>query len=258
MLNLRPDEIHLWLVAPDEVQRPGLLARYGELLTEEERRRQLRFRFAKDQDRYLITRALVRTVLSRYAAVEPQQWCFAENAYGRPEIANEAPGCAAISFNLSHTDGLIVLGVAQQRALGVDAENAHAKKASASLADRFFSQQESAALRAIPHELRTERFYEYWTLKESYIKARGKGLSIPLDHFSFDLPKTSSIVVSFVPELDDRPDRWRFWLLKPSAECVVAVCAERFGAVPQRLITRRVVPLEGEESFECQVLRESG
>ena len=66
--------IDLWCTYISEIGDDSLLSRYDALLSAEERARQARFRFARDQRRFLVTRALVRTVLSRYAAVRPEEW----------------------------------------------------------------------------------------------------------------------------------------------------------------------------------------
>src|SRR5437763_959951 len=81
------------------------------------------FHFARDRRRYLVTRALVRTVLSRYMDIAPREWAFAVNDYGRPLITNAAAAARQISFNVSHTDSLIILAIAQGHELGVDVEN---------------------------------------------------------------------------------------------------------------------------------------
>ena len=111
MLALDPGQIHLWFVFCDEIADESLLRQYREMLTEEERNQEQRFHFPKDRHRYLLTRALVRTTLSRYAAIAPSQWRFSADAYGKPAIINQDPLVGKISFNISHTQGLIVLGV---------------------------------------------------------------------------------------------------------------------------------------------------
>src|SRR5882724_47227 len=168
----RRGEIHLWLAYYDVIADEQLHSAYRELLDAREREQESRFYFAKDRRRYLVTRALVRTVLSRYAPVDPRGWIFANNAYGRPEIANVAADDATISFNISHTHSLIVLGITSGRALGVDVENIEARNVSIDLADRYFAAAEAAALQVVPQSQQHYRFFEYWTFKESYIKAR--------------------------------------------------------------------------------------
>ena len=96
--------IDLWCAFPAEIVDEALLQEYRGLLSEAEREQQQRFYFAKDRQRYLVTRALVRTVLSRYAPIYPEQWLFATNAYGKPYIANGAGFYNSISFNITHSE----------------------------------------------------------------------------------------------------------------------------------------------------------
>lgn len=250
-----PSPIKLWLARFDEIDDPVLAGEYGKILSEDERRRQLRFHFARDRHRYLVTHALLRLVLSRHAAVPPPDWIFATNQYGRPEVANDLPEARSIRFNISHTNSLIVIAVALDRAVGVDTENV-ARPAPVEVADRFFAPDEVSALRALRHEQQQHRFFEYWTLKESYIKARGMGLSIPLDKFCFHLPQADRIKLSVAPELADDPSRWQFWHFQPTPEYMVAVCAERLRAAPQLTVTK-IVPLVGEEIVKCSFTRVS-
>jgi 4'-phosphopantetheinyl transferase len=256
MLDIDRDHIHLWFVFPDEIRDEALLQRYYHLMTMEEQRQQSRFRLVIDQRRYLVTRALVRVVLSRYAPIEPRDWVFAANAFGRPAIANVEHRAQCISFNISHTNSLILLGVTCKRALGVDVENCSVRKAWADIADHCFAPEEVAELRALPKARQRERFFEYWTLKECYIKARGMGLSIPLGQFSFRFPTEETLCVSMHPDLNDCPSRWRFWQFRPTACYCAAVCAEHSGVVP-RLMVRKVVPFMKEERFEYERLRTS-
>src|SRR6185295_18612851 len=120
-----------------------------------------------------------RTTLSHYAAVDPTAWQFARNRRGRPEISGPL-GVAPLRFNLSNTAGLIACLVTLGVDVGVDVEDTHRRGETVRIANRFFSASEVAALEALPPERQRQRFFEYWTLKESYIKARGMGLAIPL------------------------------------------------------------------------------
>ena len=257
MLELHPDRIDLWFVFFDEIHDDHLLHQYRNLLTEEERGRERRFHFARDRHRYLLTRAMVRTVLSRYAAVAPAQWAFSTNAFGMPTIANDLSAARRISFNISHTSSLIVLAVTGDRALGVDTENIRARPAPLDAANHFFSSDEALALSALPACMQHDRFFQYWTLKESYIKARGMGLSIPLDKFGFDFSQDSRVAISMHPQLNDQPSRWHFWQFRLAADYMVAVCAERSAHTKQQLFLKKIIPLSGEEVLDYMPLRES-
>jgi 4'-phosphopantetheinyl transferase len=257
MLQLHPDKAQLWFAFCDEIADPELLAAYRGLLTPEERQKETRFYFARDQHRYLITRALVRTVLSRYAAVRPHEWRFTPDQYGRPQIVNDDCTARQISFNLSHTDRLVVLGVTSERALGVDTEHVRARRADLQVAEHFFAAAEVAQLRATPAESQHGRFFEYWTLKESYIKARGLGLSLPLKQFAFDLSQPGTVQIRFHAPLSDEPSRWIFWQLQIGADHCVAICAERAAHGVPKLNCIKVVPLRNESTLEYTPLRRS-
>jgi 4'-phosphopantetheinyl transferase len=139
--------------------------------------------------------------------------------------------------------------------LGVDVENVLAREVSIDIADRFFAPTEVAALAVVPSDLQQARFFEYWTFKESYIKARGMGLSIPLDKFSFHYPHDQAVELAIHPELADDPARWRFWQFRPTPDYLVAVCAERYDAHSSAIVVRKVIPMAGEIVLALNLLR---
>ena len=199
-----------------------------------------RYRFEKDQHSCLVTRALVRTVLSKYADVSPSAWRFVTNEYGRPEI-DEPQDARWLKFNLSHTKGLIALIVARDREVGVDVEDRERTGRLLNVADRYFSPQEVNALRALPEKDKLDRFFLYWTLKESYIKARGMGLAIPLSQFSFAI--ASDISIAFDTKLDDDPDSWQFTAMSVGRRHALAASMQRRAHEDMRLVLRETVPL---------------
>lgn len=256
LIDLPPDQIHLWLAFDREIRDEALLERYrSELLTEEERRKEKRYYFAKHQHQYLITRALTRTILSRYADVAPADWRFDKNKHDRPLIANDHPDARSFSFNISHTPGLVVLAVSRHASLGVDVENVAEREAPLEIANRFFSPVETADLYTLPAHEQPERFFHYWTLKESYIKARSMGLAIPLDQFSFTFPGDDGIRIGFHEMIQDTPDNWRFWLFKPTEEHRLTICVNYMQQKHERIVMRKVVPFEQNSPFECPLLR---
>jgi 4'-phosphopantetheinyl transferase len=259
--NLQKVSLHqtqLWLTFPNEIDDARLLARYREILSAEERTQQGRFVFEKDRHRYLVTRVLIRTVLSHYASVMPEDWCFRNNAYGRPEVASPATLHDTVSFNISHTDDLIVCAITGQREIGVDVESLDRRASELDkLANRFFSAQECAELSRVPAAERHERFFHYWTLKEAYIKARGMGLSIPLDQFSFALTGEDAVELSIDRGLKDSSSRWQCWLLKPTPRHLAAVCVARTEFADEKPQATKIVPLVSEQPFPLTLLRQS-
>jgi 4'-phosphopantetheinyl transferase len=220
-------DIDIWLAYYRTVADPD---RLRAVLSPAERDKEQRFHFADDRLRYLVTRALVRQTLSRYAPVAPEQWRFEDTPFGQPRIANPETACASLSFNVSHTGGLIALAVARDRALGVDVEHLTSRHSSMGIAQRFFAPAEVAALEAVEPALRHERFFEYWTFKEAYIKARGMGLSLPLERFAIHFPQAGKVRLEIDAELGDDPRRWCLWQFRPAPDYLLALCAERAGA----------------------------
>jgi 4'-phosphopantetheinyl transferase len=253
--DLTPDagRIDLWCTYISDLGDEALWPRYDALISAEERATQARFRFAKDRRRYLITRALVRTVLSRYRAVPPERWTFSVGPHGRPAIAT-THSCP-LEFNISHSADLVMLGITSDRTLGIDVESMVAREVDVDGLDRYFAPQERAALLALPPLARRRRFFELWTLKESYIKARGMGLAIPLDAFRFELTGEQGLTLHMRPDLGDAPERWRMWQLTLRAHYLAAVCAARGGETSPRLTLHEVVPLVSEKIVEVTLSR---
>lgn len=198
---------------------------YEAVLTADERACRDRFVFERDRRAYLFAHGLVRHALSRHApGIAPDAWRFAAGPYGRPEVAGPA-NAPALPFNLTHTEGLVACVVADARAaaggvaVGVDAETVD-RPVAIELADHYFAPPEVRALRALPPARQRDRFFEYWTLKEAYLKARGLGLSCPLDRFWFVLGTSG---IEMASTLDDPPARWRFTQYRPTASHVVSV-----------------------------------
>jgi len=236
-------EAHLWIARPGEIHDPDLVLAYDALLTADERAKVSRYRFEKDRHTSLVTRALVRTVLSRYAEASPGDWRFVANTYGRPEI-REPREERSLRFNLSHTEGLVVCLVSRDREVGVDVEDRTRGGDLLDIADRFFSPFEVKALRALPPEEQMDRFFFYWTLKESYIKARGMGLALSLSAFSFDLDSPGSgIRVFFDPSLEDDPGRWQFSAMSYGRRHAIAAGVESKRDRDVRIVVRETVPL---------------
>lgn len=239
-MQLAAAEVHVFTAVPDRVSDAATRARCQAMLSADERARMQRFHFEHDRHTYLVAHALVRTALSRYAACAPSAWTFTTNAHGRPEIA---PGhCARpLRFNLSHTRGLVAVAIALARDVGVDVENLHPRSFSLDVAAHYFAPAEVAALAALPADAQRDRFFAYWTLKESYIKARGMGLALPLERFAFDLDHGDEITLDVDPGLQDDGRAWWFHQRLLTPEHRLAVALRR---PPGEPVTLQIAPLD--------------
>jgi 4'-phosphopantetheinyl transferase len=236
-----PGQVDLWYTAPEDAVALGLIERYRRWLPEEEVARADRFHFLRDRHQHLVTRALVRTVLSRYVPCDPLHWAFRPNAYGRPEIIQ--PAGLPVWFNLSHIRGLVVCAVAGDPTMGVDVESEGRVKSFVDLAERFFAHRETAWLRQVPAEQQASAFFQFWTLKEAYIKARGMGLAIPLQDFAFDISPPRAPVVRFLKDQGSRAEQWRFAQLRLADRFQIAVALLPSQETDLAVRIRRTVPL---------------
>jgi len=236
VLDLPRDEVHLYY----EVLDPALDAARAEaarpILTDDEWNRCQRFAYAEGLRERLAARFMVRSVLSRYAPIHPRDWRFVENAHGRPEVATPALA-THLRFNLSHADGVVTLVVSAHYDIGVDVERL-GRRARLAIADRFFAPSEVDALRTLPETEQPRRFLEYWTLKESYIKARGAGMSLPLDQFAFDVGPPGRPAIRFAEGFDDDPQAWQFDRLFVGSEHLVAVATRRGDGRPVSVLVQ--------------------
>ncbi len=241
-------EAHVWYAWAEQCSAPHLQERYRALLNAEERERLGRYAFDYLKAEYLLTRALCRTTLSRYADVDPADWTFCTNQYGRPEIAGPA-AARGLRFNLSNARSLVACVVTRDADAGIDVEESSHAGDLLAIADTVFSPVERAALRALPHALQRQRFFDLWTLKESYIKARGMGLSLPLQQFSFDVG-LPAIGIAFAPEMAQSADEWQFALRRLGPDHTLAVSVQRGPGPDFGVSMREVVPDAGSEALD--------
>jgi 4'-phosphopantetheinyl transferase len=221
--------VRVWTVRQEAPDVRSRLASYQRLLTADEERRARRFLQPADRERFVLGRALARTMLSQFADVAPAEWPLAIDTHGRPYLAMRPSGIPDLRFNLSHTPGLVACAVTIGREVGLDVEHIGRPLAHDNIPERFFSAREVADLRARPAAEQRVAFFDYWTLKESYIKARGLGLALPLGQFSFICAAGQAPTIEFAPELHDDPSSWQFAQFWPTTEHRMAVAVRRTG-----------------------------
>jgi 4'-phosphopantetheinyl transferase len=93
----------------------------------------------------------------------------------------------SLRFNVSHSHSLALYAITRAREVGVDVEHIRPEIAQEKIAERFFSPREVTVLRALPTPLQASAFFACWTRKEAFIKAKGDGLTLPLDQFDVSL-----------------------------------------------------------------------
>ncbi len=206
--DLCAHEVHLWYVQKAAVDAHALTSTYENLLAQQERERCDRFRRATGRELYLTAHWLLRTSLSRYVDIDPRDWRFSRNCFGRPEVA--FPNLSSLRFNLSYSGEAALLGVAWAREIGVDLEYVNTSTDVLQLARHHFAPVEVEQLESAPGKRRHDLFFAIWTLKEAYVKARGMGLSFPLKNFAVFPNNDHGAALTASSAWDPAPETW--WL----------------------------------------------
>ncbi len=221
-LELGDPDVHLWRA--ELAQSMTSAKSFLHLLSPDEIERAERFHFQKDRDRFIIARAILRSILGRYLKTDPCRLEFSYGAQGKPALSSDF-SASHVRFNMSHSRDLALYAVARSREVGVDLEYLRSDIDVEKIAEQYFSDAEVAALRASAPNRRTEAFFNCWTRKEAYIKGRGEGISLPLNRFSVSLtPGEPASLLSAQKELRDA--HWSLHELMPGPGYTGAVAIE--------------------------------
>lgn len=185
-MQIKPHEIHCYQFSLSLSTEQE--ARWNAVLISSEQATAQRYRFAKDQQRYIASRAHLRNILGHYLNENPQKVQIAFTDHEKPYLATHPN----VHFNLSHSHewGVIVLST---QPVGVDIERIQ-KNYNPDIAERFFHPQEVAYLATLEDPFRSQAFFQFWARKEAILKAIGKGLSSPLSGFSVSPTASCEII----------------------------------------------------------------
>ena len=178
--ELPPSEVHLWLLALDDP--PLRWVDLAAVLDAAEQRRASRFHFERDRRRFVVGRALLRTVIGAYTAIAAADVPLQQQGHGKPFVALAA-GAPQLNFNLSHSGGSALLALTAGAGVGCDLEVVRGVPEYEDIARHNFASSEVDRLLSLPAAQRVDEFFAIWTHKEAYVKALGGGLSIALDGF---------------------------------------------------------------------------
>jgi 4'-phosphopantetheinyl transferase len=218
--GMRPEEVHVWSLQLDLPR--ATQERLEAFLSSDELARAARRVRATDRNRYVCAHGLLRLVLSGYLGVRPEQVAFEKGAGGKPHLA----GRASPRFNLSHSDGLGLLGVSADREIGIDVEKVREVGDVCALANSCLSPAERVALAATAAPLRLRSFFAGWTRKEAFLKTLGDGLTRPLDSFDVTLAPGEPARLLRVHGVPGTAARYALRAVRPAPGYVGAVAAD--------------------------------
>lgn len=218
--SLSRDGIHLFCV--DVSLIADRADRLMEMLCEEEKRKAGKFRYPMDSVRFIAARGFLRIILGHYLNAEPDHLKFSYGLYGKPALDTEFRQ-DSMTFSVSHSDRLVLYAIARDREIGVDIERIRRDIPCEPISEKYFSPGEAALIGTLPPGVRQEVFFSYWTLKEAFIKATGRGFSLPLNRFevAMDPPRLVS-----VHGTSEGASRWYLRSLHPGSGYAAGVAAE--------------------------------
>jgi 4'-phosphopantetheinyl transferase len=217
-LKLKRNEIHVWTAW---IKSNSLAEQFRSILSKDENVRADRFYFQRDRDRFILARGFLRILLSHYLDLLPSQVEFNYGLYGKPFL-DHGSNSENLQFNISHSGDLALFAFTKGIEIGVDVEQMRPEPVEDEVAERFFSDTEVSAFRSVPQCERQVAFFNCWTRKEAYIKAKGAGLSIKLDQFSVSLiPAEPPVLLQ--SSFDPDPTRWQFHSFLPAPGYVAAL-----------------------------------
>ena len=190
---LAQTDVHVWrfpLNQPDAV-----VSAFRQILADDEQARADRFHFEVDRRHFIAARGCLRTLLSRYVKVPPEKIRFGYSDHGKPRLVCSSAPEQLVHFNVTHSEGLALYALTRVGEVGVDLERIRPEFAGTDIARRFFSPAEVACLETLPREMWPAAFFNCWTRKEAFIKAKGVGLSLPLNEFDVTLAPTEPAAV---------------------------------------------------------------
>ncbi|HYX30787.1 MAG TPA: 4'-phosphopantetheinyl transferase superfamily protein [Pyrinomonadaceae bacterium] len=216
------NEVHVWRARLDVAWSWA----FDEALCLEDRARADRFKFESDRRKFCAARASLRLILARYLQVKPSRLKLETGEFGKPFLADKNQG-QGLRFNLSHSHQLALIAVTREREVGVDIEFMRSDFVTNEVATHFFSRAEVEQFNVVPPESRTCAFFNCWTRKEAYIKARGEGLYCPLDQFDVSVaPDTPAMLLdSRVAPRDAQ--RWTFSDISAGDRYAGAIAVEK-------------------------------
>lgn len=191
-------------------------------LSAEERERVERLP-ASRAGQFVVSRGVLRIILGRILGQEPASLRFRYGPHGKPRLVASGPG-ERVQFSVSRSARLVLHAIATDRAVGVDVEEVRARPNWREIAARFFSANELTALRRLPEHEQLQAFYDCWTRKEAYLKARGEGTTRPLPWFDVALAPGEPARLLRVDGDETEASRWSLHALRVADGHAAALC----------------------------------
>ena len=178
--RLLSGEIHVWTASLDPSK--GEIERMRSVLSNEEKKKASYYKFKLEQHRYIITKAVLRILISAYLDLEPGKIILEARKKGKPYVIHEP----SLFFNIANSHDICVYAFSRDNEVGIDIEKIRNLPDLDLLIEKNLTSREKAYFLKDPHN-RLSRFFQFWTFKESYLKAIGEGMRLTPENLEFSL-----------------------------------------------------------------------
>lgn len=233
------NEAHVWLAKPNGFKLSFEEDKYLNMLSTHEKGRFHRYKSRSDKHMYLSAHVLLRTTLSKYVDIDPGKWMFERNKFGRPEIVS-CLNRYGLRFSISHTEGLSACVITDKIDCGVDVEIVRHIEGIGGIAKNYFSKREAEDLEYYTDIDKLRKFFDIWTLKEAYAKAKGVGLNFPSRSISFSVDKKDSVSVMFERPLEDSRLDWQFGIFNLYEKHKMAIAIRQTFKDDKKIILKNI------------------
>ncbi len=201
-------------------QPQDIVDHYEALLSAQELEKAYRFVFPEHQRRYIVARGRLREILAEYTGESPTDITFEYGEHGKPTLANNQE---TLYFNVSHSEEMAIYAINKTCELGVDIEHIKREVDLISVAERYFTENESQKILFQQGFDQTISFFNCWTRKEAILKALGQGLSFPLKDCEITVLPNEPAQVIQVEGHSDAAKQWSIHSFTPAENFIVAV-----------------------------------
>lgn len=218
-----PGDVHVWCASLK--QSMSTLKQFANILSPKERKRADQFYFEKDKNHYITGHGVIKVLLSRYLNKRAKDIGFCYGPYGKPECVDQCNN-KKIYFNYSHSEEVALYAFSIDNDLGIDVEYIRDIADMNQIVNNICSQEEIIVFETLAESDRRTAFFNCWTRKEAFIKAVGKGLSMPLDQFKVSfLPNKPAKLLSVNAE-EKTKQEWHIQDLKPAYGYAAAIAVK--------------------------------
>ncbi len=219
-LALDVNDVHVWAVCLDATAK--IVSHGVSILATDEKERAARFRFEKHRNRFVVGRAVLRSLVGRYLNCPPERLQFVYGCNGKPGLAEQFAG-KGVQFNLAHSESIALIALTRLGPIGVDVEQIRPMTDADDLVARFFSPREHALFRELSADRKSIAFFNLWTRKEAWLKATGEGIAHSLNQVEVNFLPDEPASLLALPESLGSTDAWTLRELRPADSFIGAV-----------------------------------